>query len=448
MEVNCYEIPITMTLDEFKCQIAKEYYVPTEKQNVTINGIQCSDGSAVLKEIFGTNDNVKITIAVGAKQKRPNAVGKIDSESDDESQNEKVGVFDVAAGVDKKSVSPKLKIDEEGWECPLCTLINQTARNECLACSTTRPSSHKLQTKLKEIEYHLKVNEDLRTFFDMNKVELRPKKVERNDLNKSQSANRKSSDLFNILVEDKNLMKMKETNPIVVTAAVVTAAPSPNITKNKYRGVDNFNPYKSYLFPTNNCENRKPIITNVIYKSSQLPTKDIKSKSHYQELVNLEVSDIVTNLEKFECPICFVEIEAKGGAVLRDCLHTFCKPCLESHIDYSDEAEIKCPYIDDVYSCPSLLSEREIRGLVSKEQYEKHLSRSIRLAENKIENTYHCKTPNCKGWCIFEDTTNSFKCPVCTIVNCITCGVSFQFFFFYFINSTCSFLSRRQFTMD
>jgi RanBP-type and C3HC4-type zinc finger-containing protein 1 len=117
-----------------------------------------------------------------------------------------------------------------------------------------------------------------------------------------------------------------------------------------------------------------------------------------------------------------MEVGEKAGVCLRDCLHTFCKPCLESHIKYSEDAEVKCPYIDDTYSCQFMVQEREIRGLVSKDEYEKHLSRSIQQAENKIENAFHCKTPNCKGWCIFEDDMNTFKCPVCTIANCITCG--------------------------
>lgn len=424
MEINCYEISPHMTIDELKNQISKEYYVPIQKQRISINGVVYDDGKSILKDLeFATSDDIKIYVNVKKNNKN-------ESDSDDEIQNEKVDSG--AVGGIKPIV--KTAIDDKGWECPLCTLINLPSHFECLACSTKKPKSLKESPKLKEIEYHLRVNEDLRTFFERDKVDLRPKENgnnARNDLDRN-SGNRKSSDLFNILVEDKEIIQT--LNPIVMTASI----PSPNITKNKYRGVENFNPFnKSYLFPkleaTNNSNNndvRKPIITNVIYKSTnqKLPTKE--RKSHYQELVNLEISDVITNQEQFECTICFSEIESNGGVCLRDCLHTFCKTCLENHIKYSEEAEIKCPFINEVYSCQSLLQEREIRGLVSQEEYEKHLSRSIRLAENKIENTFHCKTPNCKGWCIFEDNTNSFKCPVCTIVNCITCGVRITILFF------------------
>ncbi|KAL7043863.1 hypothetical protein ACKWTF_001691 [Chironomus riparius] len=425
MEVNCYEISPFMTIGDLKLQISKDYYIPVEKQILSINSIEVLNDKKVLNDL-GMQFDKNLKINVNASKNRKN------SESDDELQNEKIGKLDEAVGgiVDSnksEQTEAKNKIEDKGWECPLCTLINLPNRQQCLACSTSRPKDNKV-AKLKELEYHLKVNEDLRTFFEMDKVDLRPKHVEKNDLNR-QSVNRKSSDLLNILVEDKNLFKkeilpqQQQQNTIVMTAAIN----NPNITRNKYRGVDNFNPYKSYFFPKTEVASnqiRKPIITNVIYKSSQKVTKEIpnKNRSHYQELVSLEISDTVPNVDKFECAICFLEIEPKAGACLRECLHVFCKLCLEHHIKYSDEAEIKCPYIDDTFSCPCLLQEREIRGLVSKDEYEKHLSRSIRLAENSMANTYHCKTPNCKGWCIFEENLNTFKCPVCTIVNCITCG--------------------------
>lgn len=68
--------------------------------------------------------------------------------------------------------------------------------------------------------------------------------------------------------------------------------------------------------------------------------------------------------------------------------------------------------------------EREIKALVTREVYEQHLAKSIRQAENRIENAFHCKTPSCRGWCIYEDNVNTFKCPVCQITNCLTCQVS------------------------
>lgn len=37
-------------------------------------------------------------------------------------------------------------------------------------------------------------------------------------------------------------------------------------------------------------------------------------------------------------------------------------------------------------------------------------------------------TPNCRGWCIYEDNVNTFRCPVCRILNCLTCRVSISLF--------------------
>lgn len=61
--------------------------------------------------------------------------------------------------------------------------------------------------------------------------------------------------------------------------------------------------------------------------------------------------------------------------------------------------------------------------LVNTETFEKHLARSVAEAENKIKNAFHCKTANCRGWCIFEDNVNEFHCPVCSHTNCLTCQV-------------------------
>jgi hypothetical protein len=52
-------------------------------------------------------------------------------------------------------------------------------------------------------------------------------------------------------------------------------------------------------------------------------------------------------------------------------------------------------------------------------------AKSVAQAENKIQNAFHCKTPDCRGWCIFEDNVNDFQCPVCGHHNCLTCQVSF-----------------------
>ena len=65
-------------------------------------------------------------------------------------------------------------------------------------------------------------------------------------------------------------------------------------------------------------------------------------------------------------------------------------------------------------------------------------NRGLILAEGQSK-SYHCKTPDCRGWCIYEDNVcapsacmcvcvileclqvNDFDCPVCNKRNCLLC---------------------------
>uniref|UniRef100_A0AAR5Q1I9 RanBP-type and C3HC4-type zinc finger-containing protein 1 n=1 Tax=Dendroctonus ponderosae TaxID=77166 RepID=A0AAR5Q1I9_DENPD len=143
----------------------------------------------------------------------------------------------------------------------------------------------------------------------------------------------------------------------------------------------------------------------------------------YHHLLNLDSTDLVANSETFECLICFTEVTIGEGVILRECLHQFCRDCLTRTVEFADDAEVKCPYRDKQYSCNIVLQDREIKALVPSELYEKYLSKSISQAENQMEKTFHCKTPNCKGWCTFEDNVNEFRCPICKKVSCLTCQV-------------------------
>ncbi|CAL1290893.1 unnamed protein product [Larinioides sclopetarius] len=150
--------------------------------------------------------------------------------------------------------------------------------------------------------------------------------------------------------------------------------------------------------------------------------EEFTKKTDYRALIALDDVDLVANVEPFECPVCFLDVEANEGIVLQDCLHNFCRECLSGAIQYSDTAVIKCLFRNDEYSCESHLQEREIKCLVSPEVYERHLQRSMALAESQAQDSFHCKTPDCPGWCLFEDNVNTFLCPVCHRTNCLTCA--------------------------
>ncbi|CAB0036540.1 unnamed protein product [Trichogramma brassicae] len=68
------------------------------------------------------------------------------------------------------------------------------------------------------------------------------------------------------------------------------------------------------------------------------------------------------------------------------------------------------------------MPEPQTRQLVSAEVYQQHLAKSIAQAENNAgDAAFHCKTPDCPGWCIYDDNVNNFLCPVCRANNCLTC---------------------------
>ncbi|XP_055545100.1 uncharacterized protein LOC129730091 [Wyeomyia smithii] len=347
---------------------------------------------------------------------------------------------------------------QQGWECPLCTLVNPPERPGCSACSEARPVSFAISTCYRNQDPFIPDESKRIAENDCQKslsVQMRNSRKElRNDLNRV-SSSRKSSDIFNILLDETKAFESQNkasqakpnTADLLTTRhmqipeqknIVMTAFTSPNITRNKYRGVDNFNPNSYNVGSTVGqkldspvISTASPIVRAVLLKSDKavkfgrnglvVPENENDFTNHYMELVNLDSADLIANVEPFECPICFESFKAFEGIVLRDCLHSFCKQCLVNTINYSEEAEIRCPFMNKVYSCESVIQQREIKALVSKDMYEAHLAKSIRQAENMLENTFHCKTPNCRGWCIYEDNVNQFKCPVCTIVNCLTC---------------------------
>lgn len=153
-----------------------------------------------------------------------------------------------------------------------------------------------------------------------------------------------------------------------------------------------------------------------------------KSYRTYLELQEFENAiDVVCNKEEFECGICFTNIEPFDGIVLRNCLHNFCKDCIVQLINLSEHVDVKCPFTSNDFQCDEALQDREIRGLLSPEQFEQYLKKSINFAEQNTTNSFHCKLPNCHGWCECDENVNRFNCPVCGSENCINCGVSLIF---------------------
>lgn len=140
-----------------------------------------------------------------------------------------------------------------------------------------------------------------------------------------------------------------------------------------------------------------------------------------EEIEQLDEKPLIENDEDFDCLVCFGEMKRGEGVKLRECFHTFCRACLRGHIANSETAGILCPFMDGTYSCTHFLLDREIKALSTPEMYEKYQMRSMSEVESGNPNTFHCKTPDCKGWCFYDDDANEFYCPVCRYINCLLC---------------------------
>lgn len=43
------------------------------------------------------------------------------------------------------------------------------------------------------------------------------------------------------------------------------------------------------------------------------------------------------------------------------------------------------------------------------------------MAENVIQNSFHCKKPDCEGWWVNEVGVKTIVCPICNSRNCLQC---------------------------
>lgn len=62
--------------------------------------------------------------------------------------------------------------------------------------------------------------------------------------------------------------------------------------------------------------------------------------------------------------------------------------------------------------------------LLTPEELQRFLDLRLGIAESRAEHSFHCQTPNCRGWCVYEDEVNEFLCQICNETNCILCRVA------------------------
>ncbi|KAK9402798.1 ranBP-type and C3HC4-type zinc finger-containing protein 1-like [Crotalus adamanteus] len=152
-----------------------------------------------------------------------------------------------------------------------------------------------------------------------------------------------------------------------------------------------------------------------------LQAREQERRENFQQLCQLEDEALVPNQEEMECRICYLKVEPGNGVMLRECLHSFCRDCLRQLVNCNQDPQVSCPFRDDSYACTSHLQDREIRALVTWAEYERFLERRLAVAESRAQNSYHCRTADCLGWCVYEDDVNEFRCPICWALNCLVC---------------------------
>ncbi|XP_060080649.1 ranBP-type and C3HC4-type zinc finger-containing protein 1-like [Ylistrum balloti] len=157
------------------------------------------------------------------------------------------------------------------------------------------------------------------------------------------------------------------------------------------------------------------------YENKRREKQLVRRQENFERLLAVEEQHLVGNTEEIDCPICFDTIQPGEGVVLRECLHSFCRDCLQAAVQHNEEPVVRCPFMDSETVCNAPLQQREIKALVPVELFEKYLQRSLSTAESQERNSFHCKSPDCPGWCIYEDMVNFFQCPVCKHENCLTC---------------------------
>lgn len=165
-------------------------------------------------------------------------------------------------------------------------------------------------------------------------------------------------------------------------------------------------------------ETKEPVEVNDAHKPME------KTGQFYSDLVKLEQQATVSNAEAFQCDVCMEECTPGNGVVLRECVHSFCNECLSDVVRHSEEPVVHCP----ATGCRGVLQEREIKGLVTPEDYEKWLARGLAVAESGTRNAFHCRTPDCKGWALCDPGVRRFPCPVCKRINCVPCQVFYPTF--------------------
>ena len=149
-------------------------------------------------------------------------------------------------------------------------------------------------------------------------------------------------------------------------------------------------------------------------KSIKKTQVDIKNQSFH-----------LLNVDEFECPICFDDIDIGEGISLPCCKENYCTTCLKSGIRaYLKDGELmncmQCrECIDSAIVEKLFQNENEIVGKYQQIETKKVIQEHI---------SFVCKTPDCENGVDFDQCTQETKwtCGKCNTAWCVKCNIEFH----------------------
>ncbi|CAI2369937.1 unnamed protein product [Moneuplotes crassus] len=131
---------------------------------------------------------------------------------------------------------------------------------------------------------------------------------------------------------------------------------------------------------------------------------------------------------RLECGICYEKIEL-SEILFMDCAHSYCKDCIQGHINSKVEERvfpIKCP--DE--NCAHTISDEELQEFLNSFQdYAKVKMEETKLSlEQSDEVYYNCLTPDCKNQFVHspDGEDYSYTCFFCHKSYCLRCKVEWH----------------------
>jgi hypothetical protein len=162
----------------------------------------------------------------------------------------------------------------------------------------------------------------------------------------------------------------------------------------------------------------KPISAN---KTEQIVVKQESNVCKTVDEIMMESEEpLVYSKEDSYCNMCRRFLQKGQGIVLKDCLHIFCRRCLNHALENNEEATMRCPNIN--LKCEFEVRDDEIKAILTPSAYESFVKNSLMklnlfdLAE--LHESYE-----------YVETKKGFKCNICfeeippgngiTLKNCI-----------------------------